>query len=121
MLRVGDLERSIAFYTEVLGMKVLRTFDRPEDKYTLVFIGYDSEQESCVLELTYNYGIKDYLHGNAFGHIAIAVKDCYSACDKIIELGGTVTRAAGPLKGSDEVIAFVKDPDGYQIELIERK
>ncbi len=121
MLRIGNLQNSIDFYTQILGMKVLRTFDQPEEKYTLVFVGYDSEESSCVIELTYNYGISHYDHGNAFGHIAIGVEDCYAACDKIMASGGEVIRAAGKLHGSDEIIAFVVDPDGYKIELIQRQ
>ena len=120
MLRVGNLQNAIDFYTQILGMKVLRTFDQPEEKYTLAFLGYDSEENSCVIELTYNYGISHYDLGNAFGHIAIGVENCYKACEKITALGGKVVRAAGKLKGSDEIIAFVVDPDGYKIELIQR-
>ncbi|GIL06533.1 MAG: hypothetical protein AMXMBFR72_28960 [Betaproteobacteria bacterium] len=119
MLRVGDLQRSIDFYTKVMGMKVLRTTDRPEQKYTLAFVGYGDESEGAVLELTYNYGVDRYELGNAFGHIAIAVDDARAACERIRAAGGTVTREAGPVKGGSTVIAFVQDPDGYKIELIE--
>ncbi len=119
MLRVGDLQRSIDFYTKVMGMRVLRTTDRPEQKYTLAFVGYDDESAGAVLELTYNYGVDRYELGNGFGHIAIAVDDAYAACEKIRAAGGTVTREPGPVKGGTTVIAFVQDPDGYKIELIE--
>jgi lactoylglutathione lyase len=119
MLRVGDLQRSIDFYTKVMGMKVLRMTDRPEQKYTLAFVGYGAESEGAVLELTYNYGVDRYELGTAFGHIAIAVDDAYAACERIKAAGGTVTREAGPVKGGSTVIAFVQDPDGYKIELIE--
>ena len=119
MLRVGDLQRSVRFYTEVLGMKLLRTTDRPEQKYSLAFVGYDSEARSAVLELTYNYGVSSYEMGGAFGHIAVAVPDAAAACERIRAAGGTVTREAGPVKGGTTVIAFVQDPDGYKIELIQ--
>ncbi len=119
MLRVGDLQRSIDFYTKVMGMKLLRTTDRPEQKYTLAFVGYGDESEGAVLELTYNYGVDRYELGTAFGHIAIAVDDARAACERIRAAGGTVTREAGPVKGGSTVIAFVQDPDGYKIELIE--
>ncbi|MCK6428563.1 MAG: lactoylglutathione lyase [Burkholderiaceae bacterium] len=119
MLRVGDLQRSIDFYTKVMGMQVLRTTDRPEQKYTLAFVGYGDESEGAVLELTYNYGVDRYELGTAFGHIAIAVDDARAACERIRAAGGTVTREAGPVKGGSTVIAFVQDPDGYKIELIE--
>jgi lactoylglutathione lyase len=119
MLRVGNLERSIQFYTENLGMKVLRTTDRPEQQYTLAFVGYGSESENAVLELTYNYGVSSYEIGTAYGHIAIGVDNAKAACDKIRSAGGKVTREAGPVKGGDTIIAFVEDPDGYKIELIE--
>jgi len=121
MLRVGDLQRSIRFYTEVLGMKLLRTTDRPEQKYSLAFVGYDDEKRAAVLDLTYNYGVDSYELGTAYGHIAIAVPDAYTACEKIRANGGAVTREPGPVKGGTTVIAFVTDPDGYKIELIERK
>jgi lactoylglutathione lyase len=121
MLRVGDLERSVKFYTEVLGMKLLRTTDRPEQKYSLAFVGYDSEERSAVLELTYNYGVGRYDLGSAFGHVAIEVPDVKSSCEKVRARGGKVTREPGPVKGGTTVIAFVEDPDGYKIEFIERK
>ena len=120
MLRVSDIKRSVAFYSDVLGMNVLRTFDQPEQKFSLTFLGYGKESETCVLELTYNYGDHKYDIGNAFGHIAIGVDDCHNACNKIKDLGGSVIREAGLLKGSDEIIAFVEDPDGYKIELIQK-
>jgi lactoylglutathione lyase len=121
MLRVGDLERSVAFYTGVLGMRVLRTTDRPDQRYTLAFVGYGDESEGAVLELTYNYGVDRYDLGTAYGHIAIEVDDAKRACDEVRARGGTVTRDAGPVKGGTTVIAFVQDPDGYKIELIERR
>jgi lactoylglutathione lyase len=121
MLRVGDLQRSIRFYTDVLGMKVLRTTDRPEQKYTLAFVGYGDESEHAVLELTYNYGVGTYDLGTAFGHVAIDVPDAAATCAAVRAKGGKVTREAGPVKGGTTVIAFVEDPDGYKIELIERK
>ena len=121
MLRVGDLQRSIDFYTNLLGMKLLRTTDRPEQKYTLAFVGYGTNPEHAELELTYNYGVDQYELGTAYGHIAIAVEDVYHTCETVTAGGGTVTRAAGPVKGGSTVIAFVQDPDGYKIELIERK
>jgi lactoylglutathione lyase len=119
MLRVGDLQRSIDFYTNVLGMRVLRTTDRPEQKYSLAFVGYGDEAEHAVLELTYNYGVDRYDLGNAYGHVAIAVPDAAAACAAVKAKGGTVTREAGPVKGGTTVIAFVQDPDGYKIELIQ--
>ncbi len=121
MLRVGDLPRSIAFYRDVLGMKVLRTTDRPEQKYTLAFVGYGDEAGGAVLELTYNYGIDHYDLGAGYGHVAIEVEDAAAACAAVRAKGGTVTREAGPVKGGTTVIAFVQDPDGYKIELIERR
>lgn len=120
MLRVGDLDRSISFYTEILGMKLLRQTDRPEQKYSLAFLGYGSNPDHAELELTYNHGVDSYDHGTAYGHIAIAVKDAAATCAAIKEKGGNVTREAGPVKGGNTVIAFVQDPDGYKIELIER-
>lgn len=120
MLRVTDMQRSIKFYTDVLGMNILRKFDRSTEKYELVFLGYGEEAKTCVLELTYNYGVSKYDLGTGFGHLAIAVDDCHQAAKTIIERGGEISRPPGPLKGSTEVIAFVKDPDGYSIELIER-
>ena len=121
MLRVGDLARSIDFYTNVLGMRVLRTTDRPDQKYSLAFVGYGDEREYAVLELTYNYGVERYEIGTAYGHVAIEVDDAKAACEAVRTKGGTVTREAGPVKGGTTVIAFVQDPDGYKIELIERK
>lgn len=121
MLRVGDLQRSIDFYTQVMGMKLLRSTDRPEQKYSLAFVGYGDERSHAVLELTYNYGVDGYDLGSAFGHIAIAVDDAYAACEKIRAAGGNVTREPGPVKGGTTVIAFVTDPDGYKIELIQTK
>jgi lactoylglutathione lyase len=121
MLRVGNLQRSIDFYTKLLGMTLLRTNDRPEQKYTLAFVGYGTNPEHAELELTYNYGVDKYELGTAFGHIAIAVEDVYKTCDAVKAQGGIVTREAGPVKGGTTVIAFVQDPDGYKIELIERK
>jgi lactoylglutathione lyase len=120
MLRVGDLQRSIDFYTQVLGMKLLRTTERPEQKYSLAFVGYGNNPEHAEIELTYNHGVESYELGTAYGHIAIGVADVYSACDKIRNSGGAVTREPGPVKGGTTVIAFVTDPDGYKIELIER-
>ena len=125
MLRVGDLQRSIDFYTGVLGMQVLRRTDRPDQKYTLAFVGYGDERSQAVLELTYNYGVDRYELGSAYGHIAIQVDDAKAACDAVRaaagRFGGSVTRDAGPVKGGATVIAFVQDPDGYKIELIERR
>jgi lactoylglutathione lyase len=121
MLRVGDLQRSVKFYTEVLGMKLLRTTDRPEQKYSLAFVGYDAEDRSAVLELTYNYGVERYDLGSAFGHIAIGVPNVAAACDKVRRAGGKVTREPGPVKGGTSVIGFVEDPDGYKIEFIESR
>jgi lactoylglutathione lyase len=120
MLRVGDLERSIKFYTDVLGMQLLRRKDYPDGKFTLAFVGYGPETEHAVVELTYNWGTDKYDLGNAFGHIALEVDDAYKACDDIKKRGGKVTREAGPMKHGSTVIAFVEDPDGYKIELIQR-
>ena len=120
MLRVGDLQRSIAFYTEVLGMKLLRTTERPEQKYDLAFVGYGTNPEHAEIELTYNHGVSTYEMGSAYGHIALGVEDVYAACDRIRAAGGTITREPGPVKGGSTVIAFVTDPDGYKIELIQR-
>jgi lactoylglutathione lyase len=120
MLRVGDLQRSIDFYTTVLGMKLLRTSDNPEYQYTLAFLGYGSNPEHAELELTYNYGVHSYEMGTAYGHLAISAEDIYQACDKVRAAGGNITREPGPVKGGTSVIAFVTDPDGYKIELIER-
>ncbi len=121
MLRVGDLQRSVGFYTGVLGMKVLRATDRPEQKYSLAFVGYEAEDRGTVLELTYNYGVERYDLGGGFGHIAIGVPDVAAACERVRKSGGKVTREPGPVKGGTTVIAFVEDPDGYKIEFIERK
>ena len=121
MIRVVDLDRSIRFYTEVFGMKVMRRREYPEGKFTLVFVGYGDESENAVIELTHNWGITHYELGNAFGHIAVAVDDAYKACEEIKGRGGKVTREAGPMKGGTAVIAFVEDPDGYKIELVQRK
>lgn len=120
MLRVGDLQRSIRFYTELMGMRLLRTTERPEQKYSLAFIGYGNNPDHAEIELTYNHGVTSYELGTAYGHIAIGVPDVYAACDRIRKGGGAVTREAGPVKGGTTVIAFVTDPDGYKIELIER-
>jgi len=121
MLRVGDLARSLAFYTEVLGMRLLRRHDYPEGKFTLAFVGYGNEHDQAVIELTYNWGVDSYELGTAFGHIAIEVEDAQAACSEIKRRGGNVVREAGPMKGGTTVIAFVQDPDGYKIELIQRK
>ena len=121
MIRVGDLQRSVRFYTNVLGMKLLRTTDRPEQKYSLAFVGYDTEDKASVIELTYNYGVDKYDLGSAFGHLAIEVGDAAKACEDVRRQGGRVTREAGPVKGGTTVIAFVEDPDGYKIEFIERR
>jgi lactoylglutathione lyase len=121
MLRVGDLDRSIAFYTEVVGMRVLRRNDYPDGKFTLAFVGYQDETEGAVIELTYNWGVDKYELGTAFGHIALEVEDAYAACEEIRKRGGKVVREAGPMKHGTTVIAFVEDPDGYKIELIQRK
>ncbi|EBW9485969.1 lactoylglutathione lyase [Salmonella enterica] len=121
MLRVGDLQRSIAFYTNVLGMKLLRTSENPEYKYSLAFVGYGPETEEAVIELTYNWGVESYDMGNAYGHIALSVDNAAEACEHIRQNGGNVTREAGPVKGGSTIIAFVEDPDGYKIELIEAK
>ena len=121
MLRVGNLERSIEFYTQVMGMKLLRRSENPEYKYSLAFVGYGSNPDHAELELTYNHGVDKYEVGTAYGHIALGVPDAYAACNKIKAAGGQVTREAGPVKGGTTVIAFVTDPDGYKVELIERK
>ena len=121
MLRVGDLQRSIRFYAEALGMKLLRTTDRPEQKYSLAFVGYDTEDKAAVIELTYNYGVDKYDLGSGYGHIALEMPDVAKACADVKAKGGAVTREAGPVKGGTTVIAFVQDPDGYKIEFIERK
>jgi len=120
MLRVGDMQRSIEFYTQVIGMHVLRTLEQPDENYLLTFLGFGEESDSCVLELTHNGGVYDYDLGNAYGHIAISVDDCKTACSEIKEKGGNILVEAMPLAGTSETIAFVTDPDGYQIELIQR-
>jgi lactoylglutathione lyase len=120
MLRVGDLQRSIDFYTRVMGMKLLRTTERPEQKYSLAFVGYGTNPEHAELELTWNHGVDRYEMGTAYGHIALQVPDARAACEAIRAAGGNVTREAGPVQGGSTVIAFVTDPDGYKIELIER-
>lgn len=120
MLRVGDLQRSIDFYTQVMGMHLLRQRDNPEYQYTLAFLGYGPESEQAAIELTYNYGVDKYDLGNAYGHIAIEVDDLYGTCERIRAAGGTISREPGPVKGGTTEIAFVKDPDGYAIELILR-
>ena len=121
MLRVGNLQRSIDFYTTVLGMKLLRTSDNPEYKYTLAFLGYGSNPDHAELELTYNHGVDSYDMGTAYGHIAISADDIYATCDSVRAAGGNITREPGPVKGGSTVIAFITDPDGYKVELIERK
>ncbi|MEO8991654.1 MAG: lactoylglutathione lyase [Nitrosospira sp.] len=121
MLRVGDLEKSIAFYTDVLGMKMLRRKDYPEGKFTLAFVGYQDEADGTVLELTYNWGVKKYDLGTGYGHIALEVADVYEACEEVRKRGAKITREAGPMKHGATVIAFVEDPDGYKIELIQKK
>ena len=120
MLRVGDLQRSIDFYTSVMGMTLIRRSDNPSNQYSLAFLGYASNPEQAELELTYNHGVERYDLGTAYGHIAVQVPDAKAACDRIREAGGNVTRDAGPVKGGTTVIAFVEDPDGYKIELIQR-
>jgi lactoylglutathione lyase len=120
MIRVGDLDRSIAFYTDVLGMKLLRRKDYPEGRFTNVFVGYEDESKAAVLELTHNWDTKSYDLGSGYGHVAIAVDDAYKACEDVKKRGGKVTREAGPMKHGTTVIAFVEDPDGYKIELIQR-
>ena len=121
MLRVGDLDKSLDFYTRVLGMTLLRKNDYPEGKFTLAFVGYGPETEQAVVELTYNWGVDQYELGTAFGHVALQVDDAYAACDAIRAAGGKVVRDAGPMKHGNTVIAFVEDPDGYKIELIQVK
>ena len=121
MLRVGDLDKSIDFYTRILGMTLLRRNDYPEGKFTLAFVGYGPESEHAAIELTYNWGVDRYELGTAFGHIALEVDDAYAACDTIKAAGGKVVREAGPMKHGSTVIAFVEDPDGYKIELIQRQ
>lgn len=121
MLRVGDLQRSIDFYTEVLGMSLLRQHDYPDGKFTLAFVGYGPESEQAVIELTYNYGVDRYDLGSGFGHVALEVADAAAACAEIKQRGGKVVREAGPMKHGTTIIAFVEDPDGYRIELIQKK
>lgn len=121
MLRVGNLEKSLQFYTEVLGMQLLRQNDYPEGRFTLAFIGYGPEDTNTVLELTHNWDTSTYELGNAYGHIALGVPDAYAACEKIKSLGGKVVREAGPMKHGKTVIAFVEDPDGYKVELIQQE
>jgi lactoylglutathione lyase len=121
MIRVGDLDRSIHFYTDVLGMKLLRRKDYPDGEFTLAFLGYGDEQNNTVLELTYNWGVTQYDIGNAFGHLAIEVDDVYRAAQRIREMGGEILREPGPMNAGTTIIAFVKDPDGYQIELLAPK
>ena len=121
MIRVGDLERSLKFYTEVLGMRLLRMQEYPEGKFTLAFVGYGDEADSAVIELTHNWGVEHYDLGNGFGHIAIAVDDAYATCEEIKRRGGKVVREAGPMQHGSTVIAFVEDPDGYRLELIQKK
>jgi lactoylglutathione lyase len=121
MLRVGNLDASIAFYTHVLGMKELRRKDYPDGRFTLAFVGYGSEADTAVLELTHNWDTPTYEVGNGFGHIAVEVEDAYKACDAVKQLSGKVTREAGPMKHGTTVIAFVEDPDGYKIEFIQKK
>ena len=120
MLRVGNLQRSIDFYTQVLGMQLIRQSENPEYKYTLAFLGYGTNPEHAEIELTYNWGVEQYELGTAFGHIALGVPDAYAACERIRTAGGNITREPGPVKGGTTVIAFVEDPDGYKIELIQR-
>jgi len=121
MLRVGDLDKSLAFYTEVLGMRLLRRSDYPDGKFTLAFVGFQDEREGAVLELTHNWGVNQYEIGTGYGHVAVEVEDAYAACAEIKRRGGSVTREAGPMKHGTTVIAFVQDPDGYKIELIQKK
>jgi lactoylglutathione lyase len=121
MLRVGDLERSLDFYTNVLGMRLLRRKDYPDGKFTLAFVGYGDESETAVLELTHNWGVEKYELGTGYGHIALEVDDAHKACEEVKRRGGKVTREAGPMKHGTTVIAFVEDPDGYKIEFIQRR
>jgi len=121
MLRVGDLQRSVDFYTKLLGMKELRRRDVPDGKYTLAFVGYGDEESSAVVELTYNYGTDHYDQGTAFGHLAIGVPDVYATCEQLAKAGVKIPRPAGPMAHGGSVIAFIEDPDGYKIELVERK
>jgi len=121
MLRVGNLDKSIAFYTDVLGMKLLRRNDYPGGKFTLAFVGYQDEVDGSVLELTYNWGVDKYDIGNAYGHIAIEVEDAYKACEQVKHCGGKVISEAGPMQHGTTILAFIEDPDGYKIEFIQRK
>jgi lactoylglutathione lyase len=121
MLRVGNLDQSLDFYTEVLGMRLLRRKDYPDGKFTLAFVGYQDEADGAVIELTHNWGVERYELGTAYGHIALEVDDAYAACSEIKQRGGKVVREAGPMKGGTTVIAFVEDPDGYKVELIQKK
>lgn len=121
MLRVGNLDSSIAFYTEVLGMQLLRSHDYPDGKFTLAFLGYGPESDQTVIELTYNWGVESYEMGTAFGHIAIGVDDIYATCEAVKARGGKVVREPGPMKHGSTVIAFIEDPDGYKIEFIQEK
>lgn len=121
MLRVGDLERSIAFYTDVLGMKLLRRNEYPDGQFTLAFVGYDLEDRASVIELTYNWGVSSYELGTAFGHLAIGVDDIYAVCEAVRAKGGKVVREPGPMKHGQTILAFVEDPDGYKIEFIQEK
>ena len=120
MIRVGDLDKSIAFYTGVLGMRLLKRKDYPDGKFTLAFVGYGDESDTAVIELTHNWDTRSYDLGNGFGHLAVSVPDAYKACDAVKAQGGKVTREAGPMKHGTTVIAFVEDPDGYKIEFIQR-
>jgi len=120
MLRVGDLQRSIDFYTKVLGMKLLRTSENPEYKYSLAFVGYGNNPDHAEIELTYNWGTDNYEMGTAYGHIALSAEDIYKTCEQVRAAGGNITREPGPVKGGTTVIAFITDPDGYKVELIER-
>lgn len=121
MLRVGDLDKSIAFYSDVLGMKLLRRSDYPEGKFTLAFVGYQDEAAGAVLELTYNWGVSSYDMGNAYGHIAIEMEDAYKACELVKQRGGKVVREAGAMQHGTTILAFIEDPDGYKIEFIQKK
>ncbi|MCK5873520.1 MAG: lactoylglutathione lyase [Alcanivoracaceae bacterium] len=121
MLRVGDLDRSIAFYTEVLGMRLLRRKDYPEGRFTLAFVSYQDEADGAAIELTHNWDTPQYDLGNGYGHVALAVDDVYAACDRIREKGGKITREPGPMKHGSTILAFVEDPDGYKIELLGEK
>lgn len=121
MIRVGDLDRSIEFYTQVLGMRLLRRSDYPEGRFTNAFVGYEDESKAAVLELTHNWDTKRYDLGNGYGHVAVEVDDAFKACDEVRQRGGKVTREAGPMKHGKTVIAFVEDPDGYKIEFVQRR